>query len=280
VTPAPATADRPDAGRAADAIRARIGAKVPRVALILGSGLGELVDDIEQPRRMSFGEIPGFPRTAVAGHRGALVAGQLAAVDVLAFAGRVHMYEGWTAADAGFPVRVAHALGASILFVSNAAGAIDRTFAPGDLMAIADHINLMWRNPLNGPVVGRDLRFPDMSAPYDDGLRARLHIAAAAVGTRLADGVYAGLLGPTYETPAEVRMLDRLGAHAVGMSTVPEVIVARAAEMRVAGVSVISNAASGIAAGALSHAEVLAVAARAGVRFRALVRTWLAGLDG
>ena len=260
---------------AAGAIRGRLGARPPRVALILGSGLGELADEIESPTRIPFSEIPGFPVAAVAGHRGVLVAGRCSGQDVVAFAGRVHMYEGWSAVDAGFPVRVAHALGARTLFVSNAAGAIDRLFRPGDLMAIADHLNLMWRNPLVGPTVGRDLRFPDMSAPYDPSLRALMHDAASAVRVPLADGVYAGLLGPTYETPSEVRMLQVLGASATGMSTVPEVIVARALGMRVAGVSLITNAGSGTTAATLSHDEVLEVAARSAPRFRALVTTWL-----
>jgi purine-nucleoside phosphorylase len=162
------------------------------------------------------------------------------------------------------------------LFVSNAAGAMNPLFQPGDLMAIGDHINLMWTNPLLGRVVDGDQRFPDMSEPYDRKLRADLHAAALAAGIPLADGVYAALIGPSYETPAEVRMLQRLGADAVGMSTVPEVIVARTLGMRVAGVSFITNAASGSTGVPLSHGEVLDVTARAGARFRTLVRRWIA----
>jgi purine-nucleoside phosphorylase len=256
-------------------LRKRLGNRAPRLALILGSGLGALADEIENPVRIPFGDIPGFRVARVAGHQGALVAGRLEGVDVLALAGRVHMYEGWSAQDAAFPVRVIHALGARTLFVSNAAGAMNPMFQPGDLMAIGDHINLMWSNPLTGPVVDGDLRFPDMSEPYDRALRAELHAAALAVGVPLADGVYVGLLGPAYETPAEVRMLQRLGADAVGMSTVPEVIVARTLGMRVAGVSFITNAASGSTGAPLSHAEVLDVTARAGGRFRAVVRQWV-----
>ena len=257
-------------------LRARIGAPSPHLALILGSGLGALADEIEASVRIPFGEIPGFRVAHVAGHQGALVAGRLEGVDVLALAGRVHMYEGWTAQDATFPVRVVHALGARTLFVSNAAGAMNPLLQPGDLMAIGDHINLMWTNPLVGDVVGGDQRFPDMSEPYDRELRAELHAAALDAGIPLADGVYAGLMGPSYETPAEVRMLQRLGADAAGMSTVPEVIVARTLGMRVAGVSFITNAASGSTGAPLSHAEVLEVTARAGGRFRALVRRWVA----
>ena len=265
----------------AGALRSRIGSRTPRLALVLGSGLGALADEIDRPVRIPFGEIPGFRVAKVAGHQGALVAGTLDGVEVLALAGRVHMYEGWSAHDAAFPIRVAHALGARTLFVSNAAGAMNPLFQPGDLMAIGDHINLMWTNPLLGPVLAGDQRFPDMSAPYDPELRAQLHAAALTEGIPLADGVYVGLIGPTYETPAEVRMLQRLGADAVGMSTVPEVIVARTLGMRVAGVSFITNAASGSTGAPLSHAEVLEVTARGGGRFRALVRKWVASLrDG
>jgi purine-nucleoside phosphorylase len=187
------------------------------------------------------------------------------------------MYEGWSAADAAFPVRVLYALGARTLFLSNAAGAINRIFRPGDLMAIDDHINLMWTNPLLGPAAAGDVRFPDMSQPYDRELRTALHEAAKESGVALTDGIYAGLSGPAYETPAEVRMLERLGVDAVGMSTVPEAIVARTLGMRVAGISLITNAASGTpGAGMLSHQEVLQVAAESGDRFRRVIRAWLA----
>ena len=259
-------------------LRARLGEGAPRLALVLGSGLGALADEIERPVRIPFGDIAGFRVAKVAGHQGALVTGRLEGVDVVALAGRVHMYEGWSAQEAAFPIRVVHALGARTLFVSNAAGAMNPLFQPGDLMAIGDHINLMWANPLIGRVVDGDARFPDMSEPYDRDLRAHLHAAALDSGIRLADGVYAGLMGPAYETPAEVRMLQRLGADAVGMSTVPEVIVARTLGMRVAGVSFITNAASGSTGAPLSHAEVLEVTARAGGRFRSLVRRWIARL--
>jgi purine-nucleoside phosphorylase len=185
------------------------------------------------------------------------------------------MYEGHEAALAGFPVRVLHALGVDTLFVSNAAGGVRRTFTPGDLMLIADHLNLTFRNPLIGPLEEGDLRFPDMSDPYDRVLRATLRAAAAAEGIPLQEGVYAALLGPTYETPAEVRMLERLGADAVGMSTVPEVIVARAIGVRVAGVSCVTNLACGIGQHPLNHEEVLEVGARAGDRFRRLVRAFV-----
>ena len=272
----PAAAVQDSAADVAAALRATVGDATPRVALILGSGLGALAGEIEGACEVPFSEIPGFRVAHVAGHRGSLVMGRLSGVEVVALAGRVHLYEGWTPQEAAFPVRVVHALGARILFVSNAAGAMNRLFQPGDLMAIDDHLNLMWGNPLTGPVVAGDLRFPDMSEPYDRTLRAEMHAAALEAGIPLADGVYAGLLGPSYETPAEVRMLQRLGVDAVGMSTVPEVIVARTLGMKVAGVSFITNAASGSTGMPLSHAEVLETTAIAGGRFCALVRAWLA----
>ena len=275
---AAATRNQPSAKDVADSLRERLGTIQPRAALVLGSGLGALAGEIENARSIPFAEIPGFRVARVAGHSGSLVVGRLSGVDVIALAGRVHLYEGWSADEAAFPVRVVHALGATTLFVSNAAGAMNPLFRPGDLMAIDDHINLMWRSPLTGPVREGDLRFPDMSEPYDRKLRALMHDAARAAGIPLADGVYAGLLGPTYETPAEVRMLQRLGVDAVGMSTVPEVIVARALGIRVAGVSFITNAASGSTGQPLSHAEVLEMTTIAGPRFRALVRAWLAML--
>jgi len=181
-------------------------------------------------------------------------------------------------AFAALPARVAHALGAPVLFASNAAGGVRRTFRPGDLMVIADHLNLMFRNPLIGPLVPGDVRFPDMSDPYDPALRRQLHEVARAAGVPLQDGVYCGLTGPTYETPAEVRMLERLGADAVGMSTVPEVIAARAMGMRCAGVSVITNPAAGLSLAPLAHEEVVEVGRQVAPRFEALVEGFVASL--
>lgn len=263
---------------AADAVRDRLRVSEPACAIVLGSGLGDLVDDLEDVRRVPFAEVPGFPSATVVGHAGALIAGTLGGREVLALAGRFHMYEGHPAPLAGFPVRVLHALGARTLFVSNAAGGVRRTFAPGDLMLIADHLNLMFRNPLIGPLQPGDVRFPDMSDPYDRDLRAALRSAALAEGIPLQEGVYAGLLGPSYETPSEVRMLERLDADAVGMSTVPEVIVARAIGVRVAGVSCVTNLACGIGLHPLNHEEVLEVGKQAGDRFRRLVRRFVQSL--
>jgi purine-nucleoside phosphorylase len=267
------------AKQAADVVRRAIAVSDdPVVAIILGSGLGGLAGDIENARRISFRDIPGFPQATVQGHAGQLIAGQLHGRPVLALAGRFHLYEGHSPRLAGYAVRVLHALGARTLFVSNAAGGVNRTFVAGDLMSIADHINLMWRNPLEGPLEDGDLRFPDMSAPYDPALRSTLHDVALALGVPLRDGVYAGLLGPAYETPAEVRMLERLGADAVGMSTVPEVIVARAIGVRVVGVSCITNLACGLSLSPLSHAEVLETTTRVATRFQQLVASFVEAL--
>lgn len=266
------------ASRAADAIRDRLEVGTPTAAIILGSGLGGLATRLENPRRVAFADIPGFPSTTVVGHSGALIAGTLAGRDVIALAGRFHLYEGHAASLAALPVRLCHALGARTLIVSNAAGGVRRTFRRGDLMLIHDHMNLMSRNPLIGAVEPGDVRFPDMSAPYDPTLIRLLGEVAAEAGIPVVAGVYAGLLGPSYETPAEVRMLERLGADAVGMSTVPEVIAARARGMRVAGVSCITNMAAGISQAPLDHAEVLETTREAGERFERLVEGLVARL--
>jgi purine-nucleoside phosphorylase len=266
------------AASAAAVIRTRIGDDAPVAGIILGSGLGGLAGRIANPVAVPFAEVPGFPRATVAGHAGKLIGGTLGGRTVAALAGRFHMYEGHDAALAGFPVRVLHALGAEVLFVSNAAGGIRRTFRAGDLMLIRDHLNLMFRNPLIGPVQSGDERFPDMSAPYDDDLAQLLRDHAVELGISLQEGVYGGLLGPAYETPSEVRMLATLGADAVGMSTVPEVTVARALGMRVAGISCITNLAAGISPHPLSHAEVLETTKVVGERFETLVERWVGGL--
>jgi purine-nucleoside phosphorylase len=266
------------AGAAAAAIRARVGDFHPVAAIVLGSGLGGLAARIRDPVVMPYAEIPGFPRATVAGHAGELLAGSLAGRPVLALAGRFHMYEGHDSALAAFPARVVHALGAGVLIVSNAAGGIRRRFGAGTLMLIADHINFMFRNPLIGRLEAGDERFPDMSDPYDPVLRALARSVADARGIALEEGVYAGLLGPSYETPAEVRMLERLGADAVGMSTVPEVVVARAIGLRVLGMSCITNPGAGLTETPISHAEVIATTARAAAAFEALVEGVVAAL--
>lgn len=267
------------ASAAADAIRQRVGDVRPAAAIILGSGLGGLAARITNRIVIPFADVPGFPTATVVGHAGKLVVGMLGGRQVVTLAGRFHMYEGHDASLAGFPVRVLHALGARALFVSNAAGGIRRTFRPGDLMLIRDHLNLMFRSPLIGALERGDVRFPDMSAPYDDGLAQQLRDVAAELRVPLVEGVYGGLLGPTYETPAEVRMLGVLGADAVGMSTVPEVIVARAIGMRVAGISCITNLASGISPHPLSHAEVIETTNVVAERFEKLVERWVGKIN-
>ena len=256
---------------AAESVRARLGIERPVAAIILGSGLGGLANRLTDATRVRFAEIPGFPSATVAGHAGMLLAGRLADRPVLALAGRFHMYEGHAAALAAFPTRVLHALGARTLIVSNAAGGIRRSLNPGDLMLIRDHLNFMFRNPLLGPNDRNEPRFPDMSAPYDAGLGELAHEVARTNHIALAEGVYCGLLGPAYETPAEVRMLEFLGADAVGMSTVPEVIVARALGMRVLGVSCVTNMACGLTTQPITHAEVIETTARAAAAFERLI---------
>ena len=257
--------------KAAAAIRKRAASQQPKVGIILGTGLGGLSKSIGNAVRIPFGDIPGFPEVTVAGHEGAVIVGALGGLEIVALSGRFHMYEGHPAALAAFPVRVFHALGAHDLFVSNAAGGISSKLAVGDLMIITDHLNLMGTNPLVGEVGQGETRFPDMTDAYNPGLRMLLRATGQKLGIRLREGVYAGLLGPSYETPSEVKMLKLLGADAVGMSTVPEVIMARALGMRVAGVSCITNAAAGVTGAALSHAEVLETTNRVGAEFEALV---------
>lgn len=270
---------RDAARKSADAIRARTKDETPVIGIVLGSGLGGLATDIEQAVRIPYSEIPGFPTATVMGHAGALVSGKLGGKSVVALAGRFHMYEGHSPQLAAFPVRVMYELGARIYFASNAAGGIRKDLAAGDLMVIEDHLNLTGANPLTGHVEEGDERFPDMSAPYDAKLRAQLKAAGEKAGVATKEGVYACLSGPSFETRAEIRMLERLGADAVGMSTVPEVIVARAIGMRVAGMSCIANAASGVTDAPVLHTDVLEVTARAARGFQSLVREFVAGLD-
>lgn len=266
------------AKHAADAVRASLGVKSPVAALVLGSGLGGLADRVRDARRVPYRDIPGFHAPGVDGHRGELICGSLAGREVLLLAGRFHMYEGHSAQVAAFPVRVVQALGARVLFLSNAAGGINRAFPPGTLMIIRDHINLQFRNPLEGKLEPGDIRFPDMTAPYSPRLQDLLAAAALDGGLTLPRGVYVGLLGPTYETPAEVRMLATLGADAVGMSTVPETIVARALGMEVAGISCITNPAAGISDAPLNHAEVMEEGRKAGDAFCGVVERWVGKL--
>lgn len=243
----------------------RLRGRSPWALLVLGSGLGPLAGGVVKPLVLGFDEI-GLPAATVPGHEGRLVAGTLHGVEVLVQQGRLHLYEGHAASQVTACVRLAAEAGVTALLVTNAAGGLRSDLRPGDLLLITDHLNLTGTSPLIGQP-----RFIDMKGAYDPEFRARAHEAAAAVGEHLVEGVYAGLVGPSYETPAEVRMLRTLGADAVGMSTVLEVIAARALGLRVLGCSLITNVHQTHGA-EVNHAEVLAVAAAAGPRFAEMVR--------
>ncbi len=250
-----------DIARAAEAIRSR-SAVPPRVGLILGSGLGGLAEEVRDPVVLQAAEVPGWPRPTVEGHAGRLVIGQLQGKAVILMQGRSHYYEGHPIDRIGMPVRVMRALGAEVLIVTNAAGAVHPDFVPGDLMLITDHINMLGMaglSPLRGPNLDEfGPRFPDMSQAYDRGLIRLARQVAAERGLQLREGVYICLAGPSFETPADLRFLRGIGADAVGMSTVPEVTVARHSGMRVLGVSGISNKANLDGETETTHAEVLA----------------------
>ena len=245
----------------------------PRIALVLGSGLGGLTDTFEQQVALPYSEIPGLPQASVSGHAGRLVTGTLDGVEVIAMQGRLHPYEGHALAQVVLGVRVMLRMGAETLIVTNAAGGLDPALAPGALLAITDHINMSGLNCLvgpNDPALGP--RFSDMSEAYDAGLVALASEVASAQGFTLERGVYAGVLGPSYETPAEVRMLSLLGARVVGMSTVQEVIAARHMGARVLGISCVTNAAAGLTAARLSHIDVEHTARASAARLTELVR--------
>lgn len=266
----------------ADAVRA-VQARtklVPEVAIILGTGLGGLADEMALETRIPYGEIPGFPLSTVESHAGQLLVGTLAGRRVMAMQGRFHRYEGYTLQQIAFPVRVLRQLGARTLVVSNACGGMHPLWGPGELMLIADHINLLGDNPLVGPNDDRlGLRFPDMSAPYDAGLRARARAVALEQGITLREGVYVAVPGPNLETRAEYRMLRTLGADVVGMSTVPEVIAAVHLGMRVLGVSIITDQCLPDALAPASVEQIIAVARAAEPKLTALVRGVLERLN-
>lgn len=244
----------------------------PEIALIMGSGLGILGDLIEDATVIPYADIPHFPISTVEGHAGELLIGTLAGRPVVLMRGRFHMYEGYGPVETAFPVRVMKAIGAGKLIVTNAAGGVNTGYSPGDLMLISDHINFQGRNPLIGANDNElGVRFPDMSQPYSKRLRELAANTAQAQGFSLQEGVYLAVLGPSYETPAEIRMMRVLGADAVGMSTVAEVITANHAGMEVLGISCISNMASGILDQPLSHAEVMETTERVKSRFLGLV---------
>jgi xanthosine phosphorylase len=236
----------------------------PRVGIVLGSGLGAVADAVDDATTVGYEDLPGFPRPGVQGHAGRAVIGQLGGVPVCVLMGRAHFYEGGDPAQRITPVRALRAAGAEVLVLTNAAGSLRTDLGPGRLMAISDHINLTGYNPLTGPndeSIGP--RFPSLRHAYDPGLRAQLHAAASGLGIDLGEGVYLGVSGPSFETPAEIRAFRTLGADAVGMSTVHETILARHAGLRVAAVSAISNLAEGLSDVPLSHEQTLADAQRA-----------------
>ena len=243
----------------------------PRFGLVLGSGLGGMAERLREVQRLPFSEISGFPASEVAGHRGELIAGLLGEVPVLCQSGRFHGYEGHSAEIVALPVRLFANLGIDRLILTNASGGIASELDPGSLMLITDQINLTFGNPLHGRPPAGESRFPDMSAPFDPALvRVALECARQG-GIRLAQGVYAGVIGPSYETAAEIRMLRTLGADVVGMSTVLEVIAARAAGVRCLGISVVTNRAAGLGSARLAHADVLAASAAAATQLEELV---------
>lgn len=266
------TDSRFDPAEAASALADRLPFDAPEAVIVLGSGLSGLAEGVEDAVEVPFGTLPGFPVAGVKGHAGRYVAGRLEGRRVLMQAGRFHVYEGHPLDVVGAPVRIAHRLGARFLLLTNAAGGVARHLEPGSIMLLDDHVNFMWRSPLTGPVQPGEERFPDMSAPYDPALQELSMEAARTLKIPLGRGTYAAVAGPSYETPAEVRMLERCGADAVGMSTVPEILVARALGLRCLAFSLITNRAAGLSRDPLSHDEVLETGRVAGGRLQALVR--------
>jgi purine-nucleoside phosphorylase len=267
-----------------DALEAAVRARsplVPKVGIVLGSGLGGLADDLEDAVAIPFAELPGWPAATAPGHVGRLLLGRLAGTAVVMLQGRFHVYEGNDPGLVVQPVLLFRRLGAEIVVLTNAAGGVDPAFGPGTLMVIRDHLNLTGRTPLLGPNADSiGARFQDLTEAWSPRLRAALHAAGEAEGVELADGVYAGLLGPQYETPSEVRMLRTLGADAVGMSTVLECIAARWRGLEVCGVSLVTNAGAGYTGEPLTHEEVLAAGAEAGPRLARVIRRFVSDLAG
>ena len=245
----------------------------PKIALVLGSGLGAFADEFGSAVRIPYSKIPYFPQSTAIGHAGQLVIGKVEDVAVVGMQGRVHLYEGYSAKEVAFPVRVFARLGVKAMILTNAAGGIKKEFTQGRLVAISDHINLQGANPLIGANEEKfGPRFPDMTTAYDKDHRKLAMTEASRLGIELGEGVYAALAGPSYETPAEIRFLQTIGADLVGMSTVPEVIAARHSGMRVLGISCVTNAAAGILDQPLNHNEVLETAKRVKEQFIGLLR--------
>jgi len=262
----------------------RLSALRPRLAIVLGSGFEPVLAELEVDGRVAYEELPGFAPAGVSGHRGQLLVGRLGAAPVMVLSGRAHYYEGHPLCRVTFFVRALAAYGIRDLVLTNSAGGINRRFRPGDFMVLADHINLMGTNPLRPEapegVSSGGRRFVDLSCVYDPGLRRQLRRAGAQCGLRLRSGVYLAVCGPSYETPAEVRAFARLGADAVGMSTVPEAIAARQCGIKVAGLSCISNLAAGRNSEAISHPRVLAATRAATASAARLLRTFAAAYFG
>jgi purine-nucleoside phosphorylase len=252
---------------------------VPEIAVVLGSGLGAFADELQDSVVIPYGDIPNFPRSTAIGHAGRLVVGKVGELTIAAMQGRVHQYEGYSAREAGFPVRVLARLGVKSLVLTNAAGGINSAYAQGVLVVLSDHINLQGSNPLNGPNDDRfGPRFPGMSEAYCSSYRQLAQTAARGLGIDLKEGVYAALSGPSYETPAEIRYLRAIGADLVGMSTVPEVIVARHMGIDVLAISCVTNMAAGLSAGEINHEEVLETGERVRGTFLALLTAILPGI--
>jgi len=253
---------------------------VPEVGIVLGSGLGGLADDLEDAVAIPFAELPGWPAATAPGHVGRVLLGRLGGRAVVMLQGRFHLYEGNDPGLVVQPMLLFRALGARVVVLTNAAGGLDPSFGPGTLMIMRDHINLTGRNPLIGPNADElGPRFPDMTEAWSPRLRAGLHAAAATEGVEMREGIYVGLTGPTYETPAEVRMLAALGGDAVGMSTVLECIAARWVGLEVCGVSLVTNAGAGYTGAPLTHEEVLEAGASAGPRLALVIRRFIEDLD-
>lgn len=243
----------------------------PTLGIVLGSGFNGLLTEIKPQARLGYDELPGFPPVGIEGHRGEVVIGHWNGKPIIALAGRAHFYEGHALSEVTFPIRVLAAYGVRDLLLTNAAGGIDPKFRVGDLMILKDHINFMGANPLRGPAPANGPRFVDLSDAYDAGLRRLLRCAGRACGLTLKAGVYLAVSGPCFETPAEIRAFRRLGADAVGMSTVPEAIVARQHGLRVAAISCITNLAAGRGRAPISHREVLEIGARAQANARRIL---------
>ena len=245
----------------------------PKIALVLGSGLGAFADEFANAIKIPYAKIPHFPRSTAIGHAGQLVIGTMESVEVAGMQGRVHLYEGYSVKEVAFPVRVFARMGVRAVVLTNAAGGIKKEFTQGRLVVISDHINLQGVNPLSGPNDENfGTRFPDMSTTYDKKFRALTLAEGRRLGINLGEGVYAALAGPSYETPAEIRYLRSIGADLVGMSTVPEVIAARHSGIRVLGISCVTNAAAGVLDQPLDHKEVLETAEKVKGQFMALLR--------